>query len=110
MWIRICTVLLALSVSLIASGPPADAAERKAVMESQPYTVEKKAVLEKLPEIKAVLAASPAIYRGDCPGVITFNGSITSNKAGTVKYIFTRSYKSAFRHLFKKKSNLLAKL
>lgn len=91
MWIRICKVILALSVSLIASGAPADAAERKAILESQPYTVEKKAVLEKLPEIKSVLAASPAIYRGDCPGVITFNGSITSNKAGTVKYIFTRS-------------------
>lgn len=39
----------------------------------------------------ATLKASPATYRGDCPGLITFVGSITSDKAGVVKYIFTRS-------------------
>jgi len=37
------------------------------------------------------LKASPAVYRGDCPGVIKFNGTITSDRAGIVRYIFTRS-------------------
>ena len=40
---------------------------------------------------KAVLTASPAEFRGDCPGVITFKGSITVNAPGKVRYIFTRS-------------------
>jgi hypothetical protein len=40
---------------------------------------------------KATLAASPAEFRGSCPGVITFTGSITVDKAGIIKYIFTRS-------------------
>ncbi|MGB0126831.1 MAG: hypothetical protein WBP72_04265 [Rhodocyclaceae bacterium] len=37
------------------------------------------------------LKASPAVYRGNCPGTVTFNGSITSNSAGAVRYTFTRS-------------------
>ena len=37
------------------------------------------------------LKALPAVYRGDCPGVIKFNGTITSDRAGIVRYIFTRS-------------------
>ncbi|MDD1776149.1 MAG: hypothetical protein LUP94_02220 [Candidatus Methanomethylicus sp.] len=40
---------------------------------------------------KAVLSASPAEFRGDCPGVITFTGTITVDAPGKVKYIFTRS-------------------
>jgi hypothetical protein len=40
---------------------------------------------------KATLTASPSKFRGDCPGVIKFTGSITVDKAGIVKYIFTRS-------------------
>jgi hypothetical protein len=81
MWIQICKVILALSAIFIACGQLADAAERKTVPESEPYAL----------GIKAVLMASPAIYRDNCPGIITFNGLITSNKAGTVKYIFTGS-------------------
>ena len=42
-------------------------------------------------QLHATLGASPADYRGSCPGVITFNGTITSDKAQTVTYIFTRS-------------------
>jgi len=40
---------------------------------------------------RAVLSASPTLYRGDCPGVITFNGTITVDAPSTVTYIFTRS-------------------
>lgn len=39
---------------------------------------------------RAVLAAAP-LTRGSCPAKITFNGSITSDRPGTVTYIFTRS-------------------
>ena len=42
-------------------------------------------------QLKATLTSSPSDCRGDCPGVITFNGTITSDKAQTVTYIFTRS-------------------
>jgi hypothetical protein len=42
-------------------------------------------------QLTATLTSSPADYRGNCPGVITFNGIITSGKAQTVTYIFTRS-------------------
>ncbi len=41
--------------------------------------------------VSAVLNAAPAEYRGGCPAVITFNGTITVDKPGSVKYIFTRS-------------------
>ncbi len=37
------------------------------------------------------LSSSPTIYRGSCPGVVTFNGTITSDRAQIVTYIFTRS-------------------
>lgn len=40
---------------------------------------------------KAVLNATPADYRGGCPAVITFTGTVTTNGPGKVKYIFTRS-------------------
>jgi len=40
---------------------------------------------------KAVLAASPADFRGGCPVLITFNGSITVDAPGSVQYVFTRS-------------------
>jgi hypothetical protein len=40
---------------------------------------------------RAVLSASPAEFWGDCPGVITFTGTITVNAPGKVEYIFTRS-------------------
>lgn len=39
----------------------------------------------------STLNASPADYRGNCPGVITFSGTITSRKAQTITYVFTRS-------------------
>ena len=91
MWIWICKIILVLSTIFIACGSLANGAEKKAVKDSKPFAVEQKAVVEKLTVIKAVLTASPAIYRGNCPGVITFNGSITLNKPGTVKYVFTRS-------------------
>jgi hypothetical protein len=42
-------------------------------------------------KLTATLSSSPADYRGDCPGVVTFNGTVTSGKAQTVTYIFTRS-------------------
>jgi hypothetical protein len=42
-------------------------------------------------QLKATLASSPSDCRGNCPAVITFNGTITSEKAQTVTYIFTRS-------------------
>jgi hypothetical protein len=41
--------------------------------------------------VKAVLGASPANYRGDCPSVIRFKGAITVDGPGVVQYIFTRS-------------------
>jgi hypothetical protein len=44
-----------------------------------------------LAQLKTSLSSSPADYLGNCPGVITFNGTITSDKAQTVTYIFTRS-------------------
>jgi hypothetical protein len=37
------------------------------------------------------LGANPTDYRGNCPGVIKFEGTIKSPKAQTVTYIFTRS-------------------
>lgn len=37
------------------------------------------------------LTASPSSYSGVCPVTITFNGSITSNRAGVVQYHFIRS-------------------
>ena len=40
---------------------------------------------------KMVLTAVQPDYRGDCPAVIKFNGTITVDAPGTVKYIFTRS-------------------
>jgi|WetSurMetagenome_2_1015567.scaffolds.fasta_scaffold00196_9 hypothetical protein len=40
---------------------------------------------------KAVLSAAPAEFQGNCPGVITFNGTITVDAPGKVKYIFTRN-------------------
>jgi hypothetical protein len=40
---------------------------------------------------KAVLNVAPADYRGGCPAVIKFTGSITVNGPTIVKYIFTRS-------------------
>ncbi|MBZ5665271.1 MAG: hypothetical protein LAO30_11770 [Acidobacteriia bacterium] len=42
-------------------------------------------------QLTATLSSSPADYRGDCPGVVTFNGTVTSDKAQIVTYIFTRS-------------------
>lgn len=42
-------------------------------------------------QLTATLSSSPADYRGGCPGVVTFNGTITSTGAQTVTYIFTRS-------------------
>ncbi len=38
-----------------------------------------------------VLTATSVLNQGDCPAVITFKGTITSNSAGTVSYIFTRN-------------------
>ena len=40
---------------------------------------------------KAALNAAPTDYRGGCPAVIHFTGSITVNGPTIVKYIFTRS-------------------
>lgn len=40
---------------------------------------------------KAHLAAGQHLTRSSCPAQITFTGSITSNRPGTVSYIFTRS-------------------
>jgi Peptidase family C25 len=91
MWIRVRNVVLALSLCLIASGQIAYAAEKKAVLETPAVAIEQKAILEKATLIKASLASTPAVYRGDCPVVIKFNGSITSNKAGAVTYLFSRS-------------------
>ena len=42
-------------------------------------------------QLAATLSPTPADYRGGCPGVITFNGTITSDKAQVVTYVFTRS-------------------
>jgi hypothetical protein len=42
-------------------------------------------------DYSATLNASPARYSGKCPGVITFNGTITAGKAGRVQYKFIRS-------------------
>ncbi len=39
----------------------------------------------------AHLAATQQLTRSSCPAQITFTGSITSNRPGTVSYIFTRS-------------------
>ena len=39
----------------------------------------------------AVLTATPADYRGACPAMIKFTGSITVDAPGKVTYIFTRS-------------------
>jgi len=41
--------------------------------------------------VGAKLEASPREYRGPCPAVITFNGTITTDGPATVKYIFKRS-------------------
>lgn len=41
--------------------------------------------------IKAVLTATPGVFRGDCPGLITFAGTITVDAPGKVQYVFTRS-------------------
>ena len=39
----------------------------------------------------ASLTSAPADYRGDCPGVITFKGTIVADGPKTITYIFTRS-------------------
>lgn len=39
----------------------------------------------------AVLTTTPVLHQSDCPAVISFKGTITSNSAGTVRYIFTRN-------------------
>ncbi|MDD5249905.1 MAG: hypothetical protein PHY45_13035 [Rhodocyclaceae bacterium] len=41
--------------------------------------------------LTTTLSANLTDARGDCPGVITFKGSITSDKAQIVSYIFKRS-------------------
>jgi hypothetical protein len=41
--------------------------------------------------VKAATLSTATQYRGNCPGVVKFKGSITANKAGTITYIFTRS-------------------
>jgi hypothetical protein len=42
-------------------------------------------------DVTAAALGTAAQYRGSCPGVVKFKGSITANKPGTVTYIFTRS-------------------
>ena len=40
---------------------------------------------------RVVLSASPAEFWGNCPGEITFTGTIMVNAPGKVEYIFTGS-------------------
>jgi hypothetical protein len=42
-------------------------------------------------QLAASLQSAPANYRGNCPGVITFSGTITATKPRKITYIFTRS-------------------
>ncbi|NVN89271.1 MAG: hypothetical protein HXX11_01595 [Desulfuromonadales bacterium] len=39
----------------------------------------------------AALSTTPLLKQNDCPAVVTFKGTVTSNSAGIVTYIFTRS-------------------
>ena len=39
----------------------------------------------------AQLSAKPAVFQDNCPGVITFQGTITTDRPGTVEYVFARS-------------------
>jgi hypothetical protein len=43
------------------------------------------------PNITATLTATPDVYAGKCPAVITFNGQISSSEPGRVQYKFLRS-------------------
>src|SRR5262245_40754341 len=45
----------------------------------------------KMQVTKVSLTASPTNYKGKCPAVIHFKGTITTNGPGTVKYKFLRS-------------------
>jgi hypothetical protein len=49
------------------------------------------ATLANAADYSATLTATPKAYTGKCPGVITFNGTITARKAGRVQYKFIRS-------------------
>ena len=42
-------------------------------------------------QVTASLTSTPSNYLGNCPGVVTFNGTITSDKPQSVTYVFTRS-------------------
>ncbi|MEM9401154.1 MAG: hypothetical protein AAGA44_01560 [Pseudomonadota bacterium] len=38
----------------------------------------------------ATFEASPEVHTGDCPVTVQFNGTLTSNRAGTVEYRYTK--------------------
>jgi hypothetical protein len=42
-------------------------------------------------ELAAHLEADPVNFRGGCPATITFNGTISLDRPGTVRYRFIRS-------------------
>lgn len=44
-----------------------------------------------LAEVTRAVLTAPPLTRSSCPATISFSGSITSDKPGTVTYIFTRS-------------------
>jgi len=58
---------------------------------TEPYTEPAPPQISGGPAITASLTASPSNYSGKCPAKIQFNGRITSNAPGTVKYMFERS-------------------
>ena len=94
MRMRIWKMLLVLMVCFIFFVQSSGADEKKAVQQTRPDAIRQQIPADikvALTDIKAALSVVPPVYRGDCPGLIRFNGSITVNRAMTVKYIFTRS-------------------